>query len=108
MKTKAAILVQQNTPLEIDEVEVPELAIGQVLVKIQHSGICGKQLDELSGRRGADPHIPHLLGHEGAGVVEEAGPGVRKVKAGDHVVFMSNGGFDGAPRRFLAMLRGAG
>ncbi|MBI1916540.1 MAG: zinc-binding dehydrogenase [Planctomycetes bacterium] len=83
---RAAILVAQNAPLEIGEVEVPRPEVGQVLVRVECSGICGKQLDEISGKRGHDPFIPHLLGHEGAGVVIEVGPGVNKAKAGDRVV----------------------
>lgn len=94
--TKAAILTEQNHPLVIDEVALPELGVGQVLVKINFSGICGKQLEEIDGRRGADPYLPHLLGHEAGGVVEEIGPGVRKVQPGDHVVlhWMKGSGID--------------
>ena len=82
---KAAILVEQNAPLIVAEVEIPELAVGQVLVKVEYSGICGKQLDEISGKRGLDLFLPHLLGHEGAGIVVDIGPGVRKVKSGDQL-----------------------
>ena len=99
---KAAILVAQNEPLAVAEVDLPQLAVGQVLVKVEYSGICGKQLEEIEGRRGEDPYLPHLLGHEGAGVVVEAGPGVRKVKAGDHVVlhWMKGSGIDSVPPRY--------
>lgn len=99
---KAAILTEQNSPLTVAEVDTPALDVGQVLVKVQHSGICGKQLEEISGKRGPDPYLPHLLGHEGAGVVKEVGPGVRKVKPGDHVVlhWMKGSGIDSAPPRF--------
>lgn len=95
---KAAILVKQNAPLVVAEVEIPKLSVGQVLVKVEYSGICGKQLEEISGKRGADPYLPHLLGHEGAGVVTDIGPGVRKVKSGDHVVlhWMKGSGIDAA------------
>jgi Zn-dependent alcohol dehydrogenase len=66
---------------------MPEsLAIGQVLVKIHFSGICGSQLGEIDGAKGEDKFQPHLLGHEASGVVLETGPGVRHVKAGDKVV----------------------
>src|SRR6059058_31625 len=82
---KAAVLVGQNAPLDIYEVELPKLDIGQVLVKVDHSGICGKQIDEITGRQGEDRFIPHLLGHEGGGEVLEVGPGVKKVKPGDRV-----------------------
>jgi S-(hydroxymethyl)glutathione dehydrogenase/alcohol dehydrogenase len=100
---KAAILVQQHAPLVVaDDVEIPDVGVGQVLVQVKASGICGKQLEEISGRRGADPFLPHLLGHEGAGVVVEVGPGVRKVKRGDHVVlhWMKGSGIDSATPAF--------
>ena len=83
---KAAILTEQNKPLIVDKVEVPKLDVGQVLVKVAYSGICGKQLEEISGKRGADPYLPHLLGHEGTATVLECGKGVTTVKVGDHVV----------------------
>jgi S-(hydroxymethyl)glutathione dehydrogenase / alcohol dehydrogenase len=99
---KTAVLVSQNAPLEIYEVELPKLDIGQVLVKVEHSGICGKQIDEITGRQGEDKFIPHLLGHEGGGEVLEVGPGVRKVKAGDRVVmhWVKGSGIDSLPPRF--------
>jgi len=99
---KAAILVEQNKPLVVEEILPPKLDVGQVLVKMQESGICGKQLDEISGRTGADPYLPHLMGHEGSGIVLEVGPGVRKVKKNDHVVvhWVKGSGIDSAPPRF--------
>lgn len=99
---KAAILTGQNQPLEVDEVNIPTLDAGQVLVKVEYSGICGKQLEEINGKRGDDAYIPHLLGHEGAGTVAEIGPGVRKVKPGDRVVlhWIKGSGIDSAPPRF--------
>lgn len=99
---KAAVLVTQNEPLVVVELDVPSLETGQVLVKTEYSGICGKQLEEISGKRGEDPYLPHLLGHEGAGVVIDVGPGVRKVKIGDHVVlhWIKGPGIDSAPPRF--------
>lgn len=84
---KAAILVEQRKPLVVADIEVPEtLQYGQVLVKIAYSGICGSQIGEIDGVKGHDPYLPHLLGHEAGGIVEKCGPGVSKVKAGDHVV----------------------
>lgn len=86
-KMKAAILVEQQKPLIIDEVELPQtLDIGQVLVKIHFSGICGSQLGEIDGVKGEDKFLPHLLGHEGSGTVIATGPGVRHVKPEDKVV----------------------
>lgn len=86
MKTAAAILVEQQRPLVVDEVEVPSLGFGQVLVDIRASRICGSQLGEVDGVKGPDRFLPHLLGHEGGGIVLEVGPEVRHVKPGDRVV----------------------
>jgi len=87
MKIKAAILVQNNAPLELAEIETPErLAYGQVLVKVHYSGICGAQINEIEGAKGPDKFLPHLLGHEGCATVLETGEGVRTVKKGDRVV----------------------
>lgn len=86
MKTLAAILVQQRQPLVIDEVELPALGYGHVLVEIKATRICGSQLGEIDGAKGADSYLPHLLGHEAGGIVREVGPEVTQVKAGDHVV----------------------
>lgn len=83
---KAAILVESNKPLVIANLEIPELGIGQVLVQVRKSGICGAQLNEIGAVKGPDKFLPHLLGHEGGGVVLEIGPGVTTVKPGDHVV----------------------
>ena len=85
--TTAAILVEQQQPLQIDTIELPEqLAYGQVLVALKYSGICGSQLGEIAGVKGKDRFLPHLLGHEGSGVVLETGPGVSTVASGDRVV----------------------
>src|SRR5207247_749039 len=70
---------------EVDELEMPKLGVGQVLVQIGASGICGAQLNEIDAIKGTDKFLPHLLGHEAGGVVEEIGPGVTHVKPGDHV-----------------------
>jgi S-(hydroxymethyl)glutathione dehydrogenase/alcohol dehydrogenase len=84
---KAAILVEQSMPLVIDEIRLPRaLAVGQVLVKVHASGICGSQLGEIDGVKGPDRFLPHLLGHEGSGTVIAVGPGVRHVQEGQKVV----------------------
>jgi len=83
---KAAILVEQKKPLLIENINCPDLDIGQVLVKIMASGICGRQIGEITGSKGEDKFLPHLLGHEGGGVVEKIGPGVKSVAPGDRVV----------------------
>lgn len=102
MKTSAAILVQQRQPLVIDEVEVPALGYGQVLVQVKVSRICGSQLGEIEGVKGPDKYLPHLLGHEGGGIVVEVGPEVSHVKAGDHVVlhWRPGAGIQAAPSKY--------
>jgi len=86
MKMKAAILIKQKQNLVIDEIEIPKLQYGQVLVKVVCSGICGSQIGEIDGVKGEDKYLPHLLGHEGSGIVVDTGEGVKKVKKGAHVV----------------------
>lgn len=83
---KAAVLEEVNGPLVVAEVRLTPLGIGQVLVKVLVSGICGAQLHEIAGNKGNAKFMPHLLGHEGCGIVEEVGPGVTTVKKGDKVV----------------------
>jgi len=70
----------------VREVDLTELKIGQVLVKVIVSGICGSQIHEITGNKGNGKFLPHLMGHEGCGLVEQIGPGVTKVKPGDKVV----------------------
>jgi len=86
MESAAAILTGHDRPVEIRNVQIPELKPGQVLVQVKAAGICHTQLGEVRGRRGADPYIPHALGHEGAGIVLAIGADVKKVVVGDHVV----------------------
>lgn len=84
---QAAVLTELRAPLMIAELTMPEnLAVGQVLVKIHYSGICGSQLGEIDGAKGDDKFLPHLLGHEASGTVLAIGLGVKHVKAGDKVV----------------------
>ena len=84
---KAAILVESKKPLVVNEVKLPdELQFGQVLVNVHYSGICGAQINEIDAVKGSDKFLPHLLGHEGSGVVQKIGPGVSTVKKDDHVV----------------------
>ncbi|WP_197469988.1 alcohol dehydrogenase catalytic domain-containing protein, partial [Oleiphilus sp. HI0117] len=79
----AAVLEQTGQPLRLMRLKAPTLAKGQVLVKVLYSGVCRSQLMEVRGKRGEDSWLPHLLGHEGSGVVVEIGPGVTKVSPGD-------------------------
>jgi len=85
--TQAAILVAQHKPLVVDTIELPkELQVGQVLVKMQCSGICGSQLGEIDGVKGPDRYLPHLMGHEGFARVLAIGPGVKHVQPNDSAV----------------------
>ena len=86
MNFRAAILVELDQPLEVDYITSRPLLQGQVLVKMIKSGICGSQLFEISGQRGPDKYLPHLLGHEVTAIVCDVGPGVTTVSPGDSVV----------------------
>ena len=87
MDTLAAILVEQQKPLIIDQISIPDqLNAGQVLVEIYVSGICGTQIGEINGVKGEDKYLPHLIGHEGCGRVIKIGPGVSTLKKNDKVV----------------------
>ena len=78
---KAAILAESRKPLVIDDITFPdELGVGQVLVKVLHTSICGAQINEIEAVKGPDKFLPHLLGHEASAVVIETGPGVTTVK----------------------------
>jgi S-(hydroxymethyl)glutathione dehydrogenase/alcohol dehydrogenase len=83
---KAAVLEKINSPLTIKEVGLTALKVGQVKVRVLVSGLCGAQLQEIAGLKGNEKFLPHLLGHEGCGIVEEVGEGVTRVKVGDKVV----------------------
>jgi len=83
---KAAILERLNSDLVIKKISVDHLERGQVLVKMIFSGICRSQLMEITGERGHDQFLPHMLGHEGVGEVIEIGDAVSKVKIGDKVI----------------------
>lgn len=83
---KAAVLENINEPLKIREVGLTSLKTGQVLVKVLISGLCGAQLQEIKGFKGNAKFLPHLMGHEGCGIVEAVGLGVTTVEVGDKVV----------------------
>ena len=83
---KAAVLEELNAPLALREVECPEPDYGQVRVDVICSGLCGAQLQEIAGLKGNAGHLPHLLGHEGCGIVRQLGVGVTQVALGDKVV----------------------
>ena len=85
MKTRAAVAFEAGKPLEICEVDLEGPKAGEVLVEVKATGICHTDEFTLSG---ADPEgiFPAILGHEGAGVVVDTGPGVTTLKKGDHVI----------------------
>jgi S-(hydroxymethyl)glutathione dehydrogenase/alcohol dehydrogenase len=85
MKTRAAVAWAAGKPLTIEEVDLEGPKAGEVLVELKATGICHTDHFTLSG---ADPEgiFPAILGHEGAGVVLEVGPGVKTLKPGDHVI----------------------
>lgn len=84
MNTRAAVLYEHDSPLVIEEVEVDPPQSGEVLVRMAASGVCHSDLHMLKGIHPAP--LPAILGHEGAGVVEEVGPGVSNLSPGDHVI----------------------
>ncbi|MEZ7831066.1 MAG: S-(hydroxymethyl)glutathione dehydrogenase/class III alcohol dehydrogenase [Gammaproteobacteria bacterium] len=85
MKSRAAVAFEAGKPLEIVEVDLEGPKAGEVLVEIKATGICHTDAFTLSGD---DPEgaFPAILGHEGAGIVVEVGPGVRSLKVGDTVI----------------------
>jgi S-(hydroxymethyl)glutathione dehydrogenase/alcohol dehydrogenase len=85
MKVRAAVAWEAAKPLEIEEIELDGPKAGECLVRLAATGVCHTDAYTLSGK---DPEglFPAVLGHEGAGVVEEVGPGVTSVAVGDHVI----------------------
>ena len=85
MKTRAAVAFAANQPLEIVTLDLDGPRAGEVMVEIKATGICHTDAYTLSG---LDPEgiFPAVLGHEGAGIVVEVGPGVTSLKTGDHVI----------------------
>ncbi|MES2605651.1 MAG: S-(hydroxymethyl)glutathione dehydrogenase/class III alcohol dehydrogenase, partial [Pseudomonadota bacterium] len=85
MKTRAAVAVAAGKPLEICEVDLEGPKAGEVLVELKATGVCHTDAFTLSGD---DPEgaFPAILGHEGAGIVVDVGPGVKSLKKGDHVI----------------------
>ena len=85
MKTKAAVAWKSGEPLTIETVDLQGPKFGEVLVEIKATGICHTDYYTLSG---ADPEgiFPAILGHEGAGIVVDVGPGVTSLQKGDHVI----------------------
>ena len=85
MKTRAAIAIAPNKPLVIDEIDLEGPKHGEVLVEIMATGVCHTDSYTLEGKD-SEGIFPSILGHEGAGIVREIGPGVSAVAVGDHVI----------------------
>jgi S-(hydroxymethyl)glutathione dehydrogenase/alcohol dehydrogenase len=85
MNINAAILWEQGRPLSVEEAELEAPRAGEVLVEVKAAGVCHSDLHPARGDWPA--RTPLVLGHEGAGVVREVGEGVKRLRAGDHVVF---------------------
>ncbi|MBA4115318.1 MAG: alcohol dehydrogenase catalytic domain-containing protein, partial [Rubrobacter sp.] len=85
MDVRAAVAFGAGEPLKVETVELDGPREGEVLVEVRATGVC--HTDEYT-RSGADPEglFPSVLGHEGAGVVLEVGPGVTSLKEGAHVI----------------------
>lgn len=85
MKITAAVVREKGKPFQFEEIDLKPPAEGEVLVKISASGVC--HTDEVAQLQMIPVPLPAVLGHEGCGVVVEAGPGVTEFQKGDHVVF---------------------
>jgi S-(hydroxymethyl)glutathione dehydrogenase/alcohol dehydrogenase len=85
-KFKGAVLVEQNKPLMLVELKHVAPLKGQVKVKMITAGLCGAQINEIDGVKGPDKFLPHMMGHEGFGLVDCVGDGVSNLKTGDYVV----------------------
>src|SRR5690242_7862332 len=85
MRVRAAICWEPRRPLEIEEIELDGPKAGECLVRLAATGVCHTDAYTMSGR---DPSglFPSVLGHEGAGIVEEIGPSVSGLRPGDHVI----------------------
>jgi S-(hydroxymethyl)glutathione dehydrogenase/alcohol dehydrogenase len=86
MRIRAAVLHRPGQPLAVEEVELDPPKAGEVLVRVAAAGVCHSDVRYADGELGTD-YWPVILGHEGAGVVEEVGEGVTHVAPGDHVAF---------------------
>jgi alcohol dehydrogenase (nicotinoprotein) len=84
MKTKAAVVYEAGKPIEIEELDLDGPREGEVLIRYTHAGLCHSDVHVAHGD--LEARLPMVLGHEGAGIIEEVGVGVTRVKAGDHVV----------------------
>ena len=84
MKTRAAVVYKVNEPVVVEEIELDPPKSGEVLVKMGASGVCHSDLSVIDGT--IPMGLPAILGHEGAGTIEQVGTGVTSVKPGDSVM----------------------
>jgi NDMA-dependent alcohol dehydrogenase len=84
MKTTAAVVYESGKPIEIEELDLDGPRDGEVLIRYTHAGLCHSDIHIAHGD--LEARLPMVLGHEGAGIIEDVAPGVTRVKAGDHVV----------------------
>jgi alcohol dehydrogenase (nicotinoprotein) len=84
MKTKAAVVYEPGKPIEIEELDLDGPRAGEVLIRYTYAGLCHSDVHVQHGD--LEARLPMVLGHEGAGIIEEVGPGVTRVAPGDHVV----------------------
>ncbi|MGQ0629684.1 MAG: NDMA-dependent alcohol dehydrogenase [Sporichthyaceae bacterium] len=84
MKTKAAVVIEPGKQIEIEELDLDGPQDGEVLIRYTHAGLCHSDIHVAHGDFPA--RLPMVLGHEGAGIIEEVGRGVTRVKVGDKVV----------------------
>src|SRR6266481_4787359 len=84
MKTKAAVVYEPGKRIEIEELDLDGPKDGEVLIRYLYAGLCHSDIHVAHGDLPA--RLPMVLGHEGAGIIEEVGAGVSRVKPGDHVV----------------------
>src|SRR5262252_2675714 len=85
-RMRAAVLYQPGEPLSVEDVELAGPRAGEVRVRVAAAGVCHSDYHYMRGDLVGN--LPVVLGHEGAGVVEEVGPGVTSVRPGDHVVLL--------------------
>ncbi len=86
IKSKAAVAFEVGAPLQIEEIEVAPPQAGEVLIELKAAGLCHSDLHAIDGHWNFNSGFPGVMGHEAAGVVVEVGPGVTRVKPGEHVV----------------------
>ncbi|MFC6381558.1 alcohol dehydrogenase AdhP [Psychrobacter glacincola] len=84
-KMKAAVLHEFGQPLQIEEVDIPTPSSGEIVVKMQASGVCHTDLHAIDGDWPAKPNLPLIPGHEGVGIITAVGDNVHHVKEGDRV-----------------------